>query len=426
MIRQADFAAALIALTMMLSPLFVLGDTAAELEQQISDHNREIAQLNAEIAQYEVQLASASSKKQTLQNTLDQLNISRKKLTASISATKKRISTTELEIQQLSQGIAVKEHSISNDKAGLAETLRRMNEMETEPLSVRLLSKEDVGAVWSDIDLSAQLQKAVSQDITELAAQKKSLTQTKATAEGKRADLVKQQRTLLSQQGSLDATRKTQSELLAQTKSQESNFQTILAQKQAAKAVFEGALQDLQSKLQYTIDPSRITPAGRGILQWPVDKVRVTQQFGNTSFALAGGYNGKGHNGIDVAAQIGTPIKAALSGTVIGVGDTGSVRGCYSYGRWVLLKHGNGLDTLYAHLSQISAYEGQSVSTGQLIGYSGQTGYATGPHLHFGVYVSSATQVMKLGDATNKKTACSGAVMPIAPLSGYLNPMNYL
>jgi len=132
--------------------------------------------------------------------------------------------------------------------------------------------------------------------------------------------------------------------------------------------------------------------------------VAVTQQFGDTSFARSGGYNGKGHNGIDLRAQIGTPVRAALTGTVIGTGDTGSVRGCYSYGRWVLIQHGNGLDTLYAHLSQISASKGQSVGTGQLIGYSGQTGYATGPHLHFGVYVSSATQIMRLGDATKQKT----------------------
>jgi len=111
---------------------------------------------------------------------------------------------------------------------------------------------------------------------------------------------------------------------------------------------------------------------------------------------------------------------------VKGTGDTGSVKGCYSYGRWVLVRHENGLDTLYAHLSQINVTAEESVVGGQVIGYSGQTGYATGPHLHFGVYASTATQIMKLGDATNKKTSCSEAMMPIAPLSGYLNPMNYL
>ena len=426
MMSHAKVSYATLLIATMLIPIFVFSDTASDLEKQISDHNREIETLNAEIAQYEKQLTNASSKKRTLQNELDQLNISRKKITASINITKKRISTAELEIAQLSRGIAGKERSIQTDKAGLAETLRLLDRDESETLVTRLLSSVDLSAVWSDIDAYSQMRGVVASDIRELTNAKKSLTQTKTTAEGKRAELLKQQKILVGQQGSLDATRKAQNELLVQTKSQEANFQTILAQKQAAKAVFESALQDLQSKLQYTVDPSKITPAGRGILSWPVDKVRVTQEFGSTAFSRSGAYNGKGHNGIDIAAQIGTPIKSALTGTVIATGDTGLVKGCYSYGRWVLIKHGNGLDTLYAHLSQINAYEGQSVATGQLIGYSGQTGYATGPHLHFSVYVSSVTQVMRLGEATNKKTACSNAVMPIAPLSGYLNPENYL
>ena len=145
------------------------------------------------------------------------------------------------------------------------------------------------------------------------------------------------------------------------------------------------------------------------------------------AFAASGAYNGKGHNGIDLAAPIGTPIKAALTGTVVGTGNTDEVRGCYSFGRWVMIKHGNGLSTMYAHLSQTGVVTGQSVATGQIIGYSGDTGYATGPHLHFGVYVTAATKIITLGQATNATTPCASAVMPVpTSLNGYLNPMNYL
>jgi murein DD-endopeptidase MepM/ murein hydrolase activator NlpD len=213
---------------------------------------------------------------------------------------------------------------------------------------------------------------------------------------------------------------------LAETKSQESTYQSILAKKKAQQASFEAALQDLQSKLQYTINPDQITPAGKGVLRWPLYNVRLTQSFGNTAFARGGAYNGKGHNGIDLAAQVGTPLKAALSGTVLATGNTDVVRGCYSFGKWVMIKHSNGLSTMYAHMSQINVSTGQAVATGQLIGYTGETGYATGPHLHFGVYVSSATQIVTLGSATKSATACSNAVMPVVPLSGYLNPSNYL
>lgn len=417
---------ALMALTALLVPVLAQSETAEEVQQEIDGHNAQIAALDKEIAEYQLQLDAVAGKKQTLQNTLKQLDLSLKKTAASISATKNKISSTQLQIQQLAGGIADKQGSIEKGEAGLGESLRRLNEAETESIAMHILSSDSLSAVWEDIDRSNTLQNAVQGQIAELVAQKQSLTDTKKTAEGKRAELLKQQQTLTTQQGSLAATKKAQSDLLTQTKSQESAYQAILAQKQAAKANFESALQDLQSKLQYIVDPSQITPGGKGILRWPLDNAKITQNFGNTAFALSGAYSGKGHNGIDFRASVGTPIKAALTGTVLGTGNTDLVRGCYSYGKWVLIKHANGLDTLYAHLSQIDVSAGQSVATGEVIGFSGETGYATGPHLHFGVYVASATQIIKLGEATNKATSCANATMPVAPLTGYLNPMSYL
>ena len=132
-------------------------------------------------------------------------------------------------------------------------------------------------------------------------------------------------------------------------------------------------MSDLQAQLQYTVNPADILKAGKGILKWPLDAVKITQHFGNTAFAMAGAYNGKGHNGIDFRAPIGTPIKASLSGVVVDTGNTDSVRGCYSFGKWVLIRHGNGLDTIYAHLSQIGVSPRQSVGTGPVICYNRPT-----------------------------------------------------
>ena len=407
-------------------PIIAAGQSAQEIQAEISNHSTQIEALNKEIAEYEKQLTVVGAKKQTLQNTLDQLNLQRKKLTASISVTKNRIGSLELEIQGLSENIGLKEGSIRVEEAGLAETIRRLNETETKTLAFSILSSEDLASVWSDMDASYALQDAMRKDIQELSVQKTSLTETKTETEKKQNALVKERNKLVGEQGSLDATRKAQNDLLAQTKSQESTYQSILAEKQAAKASFESALSDLQVKLQYTLDPSQIPPIGKGILRWPVDNAKVTQYFGNTAFALAGGYAGKGHNGIDLRAAVGTPLRAALTGTIIGTGNTDAVRGCYSYGKWGMIKHGNGLSTLYAHLSQVNVAQGDSVATGELIGYSGNTGYATGPHLHFGVYASPAVQIITLGEATNRKTPCANAVMPVAPLSGYLNPVDYL
>jgi murein DD-endopeptidase MepM/ murein hydrolase activator NlpD len=86
------------------------------------------------------------------------------------------------------------------------------------------------------------------------------------------------------------------------------------------------------------------------------------------------------HSGIDIVVNMGTPVKAAMDGRVADVGWNAN------YGNYVILSHGGGLQTLYGHLSSYSVKVGQSVNQGAVIALSGNTGYSTGPHLHFGVY----------------------------------------
>ena len=400
--------------------------TPTELQNLIDAHNTQIEQLDKEIAQDQVQLDAVGTKKKSLQNDLAELNLLLKKSAASISATKSKISSTQLQIKQLAQGMAVKQGSIDIDAAGLAESFRNMNESDSASFVVQVLASEDLAAVWREVDSQEMLQAAISDQITRLAAEKQSLADVKKKTEDKRAELLAQQNTLVSQQGVLNAQKKAQNELIAETKSQESTYQAILAQKVAGKAAFEAALSDLKAQYLQSVDPSQVPTAGKGVLRWPLDKIRITQTFGQSDFAKSGAYNGKGHNGIDLGAPIGTPVKAALSGTVIGTGNTDLYRGCYSAGKWIMIKHLNGLSTMYGHLSQIGVSQGQAVATGQIIGNVGATGYATGPHLHLSVYVTSVTKIMTFGEATNRVSACAKATIPITPPAGFLNPISYL
>lgn len=88
------------------------------------------------------------------------------------------------------------------------------------------------------------------------------------------------------------------------------------------------------------------------------------------------------HNGVDFAAGTGTPVRAAADGTVVAAGARGG------YGNVVVVDHDNSLATLSAHLSSLAVADGARVARGQVIGYAGATGLATGPHLHFEVRVA--------------------------------------
>ncbi len=116
-----------------------------------------------------------------------------------------------------------------------------------------------------------------------------------------------------------------------------------------------------------------------GTYLWPsADSYYVTSLYGNRLHPILGYW--RMHNGIDIGASYGTKIYASDGGIVITSEES------YSYGQYVMIAHGNGRYTLYAHMSQRLVKVDDTVSQGQVIGYVGATGYATGPHIHFEIY----------------------------------------
>ncbi|WP_260925723.1 M23 family metallopeptidase [Novosphingobium sp. 9] len=111
----------------------------------------------------------------------------------------------------------------------------------------------------------------------------------------------------------------------------------------------------------------------------PVDYVRESSGFGLRDHPILGGI--RAHKGLDLAAPTGTPIHATADGVV------GRAQWVSGYGLLVQLEHGGDLETRYGHMSRIAVADGQFVHKGDVIGYVGQTGYATGPHLHYEVRV---------------------------------------
>jgi len=114
---------------------------------------------------------------------------------------------------------------------------------------------------------------------------------------------------------------------------------------------------------------------------WPV-MGRITSSFGERLDPIDG--EGAFHAGIDIAAPFGTPVRAPADGVVLKAGLADG------FGREIVLDHGNGIKTLYGHLSGFAVTAGESVRRGQVIGYLGDSGHSTGPHLHYEVLIHDA------------------------------------
>ncbi|MBI2617898.1 peptidoglycan DD-metalloendopeptidase family protein [Candidatus Kaiserbacteria bacterium] len=411
-----------------------------EIQKQISDYGAKIDELEKDIARYETELTHIGGEKRTLESTVSELNLSRKKLLTNIQITQNRIYSTTLQIQELSRDITDKSGRIENNTDAVSLALRNINEMESQSMIEVVLGHDNLNEFWDQLETLQRFQIVVRDELRDLIKLKKDLETTKTSSERKKIELTNYNTELAGQKVVLEGTLSEQNILLNKTVQKESEYQKLLNEKIAAREQFENDLLELESQLRIAIDPNSIPPYGSGILRFPFSDSYmqgckafngqlkniycITQYFGNTPFATQNPqiYRGAGHNGVDFRASVGTKVQVALTGTVTGTGNTDTQRGCYSYGKWVLVKHNNGLTTLYAHLSHISVNLGQNVSTGDVIGFSGNTGYSTGPHLHFTVYATQGVRIERFTKSVN----CRNVEIPIAPLDAYLNPLSYL
>jgi murein DD-endopeptidase MepM/ murein hydrolase activator NlpD len=159
----------------------------------------------------------------------------------------------------------------------------------------------------------------------------------------------------------------------------------------AAEIAQEVAVTRAERTAEATTGDGAAPAAAAGRLRPPVTGP-ITQVFGPTDLGLElpftydGVYYPHFHTGLDIGVGTGTPVAAAAAGTVVlATTNTGSDGRPVGYGSYVLISHGGGLFTLYAHLSRLEVAAGQRLLGGQVIGLSGSTGNSTGPHLHFEV-----------------------------------------
>lgn len=399
----------------------VFGATPEELKAQIEEKNNQIKKLDDEIKQTNIELNNTGIQKVTLQSTIKTLDLTQRKINTDLSLTQVKITKTQLTIEQLQNEIDIATKNIATNKTALGNMIKIMNVNDSQSLVLNVLSSDNISNIWKDLDNIQNIQEQIKLKSDQL----RTLTDELETKQGKtkvqKTELVGLKQDLTGKKLAVVETKQEKATLLAQTKNKEQAYKDLIKAKEILKAQFEKDLYDYESQLNIEIDIAGYPKAKHGIISWPLDKVIITQEFGKT-VAAKKLYTSGSHNGVDFGASVGTRVKSVLGGVVVGTGNTDIYPGCYSFGKWVMVDHQNGLSTIYGHLSAILVTKGIKVSTGDILGYSGNTGYTTGPHLHLSLY---ATQGVRIEQYVNSR-GCKQAIIPLADIKAYLDPLAYL
>ncbi len=397
-------------------------ETAQELQKKIDERSELIKKLDQEIKTY-ADLADKSSKEaQTLGNYIKTLDNQVKAISSDVRKSQVSIDKTSLEITNLSNAIVGNEEKIMRLRMGMEESIVNQYKLDNVSIIENFLSEKNIMASIKEIEVLKNIQDQIQKSIDEIFEVKKDLEVDKTEEEIRKETLEKEKESLKIKQTSLSVVKTEQTKELAITKNQESIFKQQLEDRKKQKVAFEKEMFEFENKLKYVLDPSSIPKKGSSALSWPLETVYITQQFGVTN-ASARLYKSGSHNGVDFRAKVGTPILAMSDGVLVAQGDTDAVCRGVSFGKWVLIKYNNGLASTYGHLSQLNMSTGATVKAGDVVGFSGNTGYSTGPHLHVSMYPADAVNAISRPSAS-----CPGKnlTMPIAAINAYLDPLAYM
>ena len=322
----------------------------------------------------------------SLQKELKEGKVQEKELGKKLSNLNSQIGVIESEISSLNGDISEAEKKVAAANAELKKSQAEMNE-QNELMGKRvrsmyksgemgmleiLLSSENIAELMTNLDMS---QKIMDGDIkvlkemevrhAKIEKQKQALAAMKSKLQTQKAALDEKKKGLASSQRNVASLK---SQVASENKELEAEIDAVNKEADAIKAEILKA----QSKnTKYT----------GGAMMWPCPaSSRITSSFGYRFHPVL--KVNKLHTGIDIGVASGNAVVAANAGTVIKAGWNNS------YGYMVMIDHGGGIVTLYAHNSSLCVSSGQSVSMGQTIAYSGSTGMSTGPHLHFEVRVN--------------------------------------
>jgi len=400
---------------------FSLAANQAELQEAIKKKNEELQQVNTQIQETQKQLGAAQGEAKTLKKEIAQTNKQISQFNLNIRSSELIIEKLNLEINSLQYDISDTENKVELKKEAIAEILRQLQRVSEEtPLTIFLKSSRLTDGVF-EIQGLKDFNNNLAIEVSELQTFEIQLNNALGATIDKQQQVKNENQTLKHKKIISDNLKKSKQVILTQTKNQEKIYQQQLNNLEKQQIAIFDEINKVEEELRRKFDPSLLPAKRPGVFIWPIKLVRdggigkISQIYGETAYSHLF-YKGKPHNGIDIEVPIGTPVYAMADGVVTAV-DNNDMSSFlkYQYGKYVLIKHDNNLSTLYAHLSMPLVSKGSSAKRGDLIGYSGNTGFSTGPHLHFGVYWAPSITMAS-------KPPANGLV----PIGITVNPEDYL
>lgn len=385
----------------------------SEIQKSIDEKLKVIQNINNQIQETQKNLATTQQKGASLNQEIKNANSLINQLNLSIKSSQVKIEKTQLEIESLNIDINNKENDMAIKRQTIGDLLRQLQTKEREStLMIFLQNKSLADSVFESQSIN-NLNQGLSDEIKNLEATRIDLAEKLGQTTQKKHTIQNEKTALNNKKSIAEDQKNDQQQLLKDTKNQEKNYQQQIKDLEAKQLEVSKEVEAIEYELRSKINPNLVPIPRPGVLKWPADSSIISQGYGQTSFASKN-YRGQWHNGIDIAAPIGTEIYAVEEGVVVNVGNQDKFCPRAAYGKFTVIKHNNGLTTLYGHMSKTITEVGQKVERGQLIGYMGKTGWATGSHLHFTVW-STITYSLQ-------PTRFCG----LMPVGGDINPLQYL
>jgi len=390
-LRFVVLALALAALVIGVGPAPAAGADCAPSDtvcRQLQDAKQSQANAGQRLQAIQQSLASAQTKASQTRTVVDQLNAQIAAQQAKIAQTQTRLAATRHQIEVTEAEITRQEANLRVREGLLTQRIRVLDKHGTADYMELFVTSRSFTEL---VDRIATAQTIIESDqrlVDSLRQQRDQIKRLRQQLQGEQDQETAMLQQQLDQQAQVQQTRMAQQQALDYYNQLAAALDAQRKEMEAEKARIDAQVAQLQGQFDAQ---ARILGGGTGRFGWP-ERGPITQQFGCTDF-LAEPYDPNCptlhfHSGIDIAAANGTPVGAADTGVVslVNFGWGGG------YGNYVVVTHGNGYATLYAHLSAINVSVSQAVQRGQQIGAEGSTGFSTGPHLHFEIRLNGAYQ----------------------------------